>query len=100
MNQTPHKHTHKLMINHCPLPPVFLLAVLYANPNRRDGCLSQTTMVMLYVCVCVWRLESETHYGGPSLGYFNANSNSGTSHTLGSGILEVILNIKGPQHGK
>lgn len=88
------------MINPCPLPPVFLLAVLYANPNRRDGCLSQTTMVMLYVCVCAWRLESETHYGGPSLGYFNANSNRGTSHTLGSGILEVILNIKGPQHGK
>lgn len=45
-------------------------------------------------------LESETHYGGPSLGYFNANSNSGTSHTQGSSILEVILNIKGPQHGK
>lgn len=59
----------------------------------------QTTMVTL--CVCMWmHLESETHYGGPSLGYFNANSNSGTSHTLGSGILEVILYIKGPQHGK
>lgn len=49
MNQTPHIRTHKLVINPCPLPPVFLLAVLYANPNSRDGCLSQTTTVTLCV---------------------------------------------------
>lgn len=60
MKQTPHKHTQT---DDQPLPPVFLLAVLYANPNSRDGCLGPTTAATLCVNVyafgvwsALWRL--------------------------------------------
>lgn len=57
MNQTPHIRAHTLMINPCPLPPVFLLAVLYANPNSRAGCLRPPRSHYVCVCGCIWSLK-------------------------------------------
>lgn len=57
MNQTPHIHAHTLMINPCPLPPGFLLAVLYANPNSRVGCLRPLRSHYGCVCGCIWSLK-------------------------------------------
>ncbi len=54
MNQTPHIHWWSTP---CPLPPVFLLAVLYANPNSRARGLRPPRSHYVCVCGCIWSLK-------------------------------------------
>lgn len=58
INEPESLHTHTYTDDQpLPLLPVFLLAVLYANPNSRVGCLRPLRSHYGCVCGCIWSLK-------------------------------------------